>query len=195
MRLVKEIKRNLELPMDTVPKVHCTLFEDNSGAVELSKTANRGMLALYLGRVTDQFPSTYRFYNLSTGHIIFNRNAKFMKLMYLDHFRKWSANNQPIPCPSCWWWYWWCNTVAENGSGEIKVDNEVDTNNISANDANDDDLPELVIVQNLIKPTNVNELPELVIDQNLVKNNIPETINEWDDINVQYVRKHSVELR
>jgi hypothetical protein len=37
MCLVKEIKRNLELPMDTVPKVHCTLFEDNSGAVELAK--------------------------------------------------------------------------------------------------------------------------------------------------------------
>jgi Reverse transcriptase (RNA-dependent DNA polymerase) len=37
MRLVKEMKRYLELPMDTVPKVHCTLFEDNSGAVELAK--------------------------------------------------------------------------------------------------------------------------------------------------------------
>jgi hypothetical protein len=37
MRLVKEIKQKLDLPMDTVPKVHCTLFEDNSGAVELAK--------------------------------------------------------------------------------------------------------------------------------------------------------------
>jgi hypothetical protein len=37
MRLMEEIQENLSLPMDTVPKVHCTLFEDNSGAVELAK--------------------------------------------------------------------------------------------------------------------------------------------------------------
>jgi Reverse transcriptase (RNA-dependent DNA polymerase) len=36
MRLVNEIREKLQLPMDTVPKVHCKAFEDNSGAVELS---------------------------------------------------------------------------------------------------------------------------------------------------------------
>jgi hypothetical protein len=36
MRLVKEIQDKLELPMETVPKVLCKLFEDNSGAVELA---------------------------------------------------------------------------------------------------------------------------------------------------------------
>jgi hypothetical protein len=30
-------KENLQLPMDTIPKVVCTVFEDNSGAVELAK--------------------------------------------------------------------------------------------------------------------------------------------------------------
>jgi hypothetical protein len=35
MRLVKEIKSKLKLPMDTIPKVFCTAFEDNTGAVEL----------------------------------------------------------------------------------------------------------------------------------------------------------------
>jgi hypothetical protein len=36
MRLVKAIQRNMGLPMSTKPTVHCTLFEDNLGAVELS---------------------------------------------------------------------------------------------------------------------------------------------------------------
>jgi Reverse transcriptase (RNA-dependent DNA polymerase) len=36
MRLVKEIKRELKLPMDIIPKVFCRAFEDNTGAVELS---------------------------------------------------------------------------------------------------------------------------------------------------------------
>jgi hypothetical protein len=36
MRLVKEVKEKLNLPMDTIPTVQCTLFEDNSGAVELT---------------------------------------------------------------------------------------------------------------------------------------------------------------
>jgi hypothetical protein len=36
MRLVKEIQEKLDLPMDVIPKVHCKLFEDNSGAVELA---------------------------------------------------------------------------------------------------------------------------------------------------------------
>jgi hypothetical protein len=37
LRLVKEIKKNLQLPMDTIPKVICTVLEDNSGAMELAK--------------------------------------------------------------------------------------------------------------------------------------------------------------
>ena len=37
MRLVKEMKEIMALPMETTPVVHCKLFEDNSGAVELSK--------------------------------------------------------------------------------------------------------------------------------------------------------------
>jgi hypothetical protein len=36
MQLVKEIQEKLELPMETIPKVHFKLFEDNSGAVELA---------------------------------------------------------------------------------------------------------------------------------------------------------------
>jgi hypothetical protein len=37
MRLVNELKYNLDIPMDIITKVHCTLFEDNSGAVEMVK--------------------------------------------------------------------------------------------------------------------------------------------------------------
>jgi hypothetical protein len=36
MRLVREIKRNLELPLHTVPTVNCKVFEDNAGAIELA---------------------------------------------------------------------------------------------------------------------------------------------------------------
>jgi hypothetical protein len=36
MRLVKELQEKLSIPMDTIPKVQCKLFEDNSGAVELA---------------------------------------------------------------------------------------------------------------------------------------------------------------
>jgi hypothetical protein len=36
MRLVEELRDKLHLPMDTIPKVFCRAFEDNSGAVELS---------------------------------------------------------------------------------------------------------------------------------------------------------------
>jgi Reverse transcriptase (RNA-dependent DNA polymerase) len=37
IRLVEELQSRLNLPMDTVPTVYCTVFEDNSGAVELAK--------------------------------------------------------------------------------------------------------------------------------------------------------------
>jgi hypothetical protein len=37
MRLVREIKEEMTLPMELIPKVHCKVFEDNSGAVELTK--------------------------------------------------------------------------------------------------------------------------------------------------------------
>jgi hypothetical protein len=37
MRLIEEIQEQLDLPIDCITKVHCTLFEDNSGAVELAK--------------------------------------------------------------------------------------------------------------------------------------------------------------
>jgi hypothetical protein len=36
MRLVKELKEKLDLPMDTIPKVQCKLFKDSSGAVKLA---------------------------------------------------------------------------------------------------------------------------------------------------------------
>jgi hypothetical protein len=36
MRLVKEIRKELGLPMETVPTVQCKLFEDNAGAIELA---------------------------------------------------------------------------------------------------------------------------------------------------------------
>jgi hypothetical protein len=37
MRMVKEFKEHLGLPMQTIPKVICKVFEDNSGAIELAK--------------------------------------------------------------------------------------------------------------------------------------------------------------
>jgi hypothetical protein len=37
MKLVKEFKKELLLPMATTPVVHCKAFDDNSGAVELAK--------------------------------------------------------------------------------------------------------------------------------------------------------------
>jgi hypothetical protein len=37
MRLVKELQTRLHLPIQTTPTVHCKVFEDNSGAVELAK--------------------------------------------------------------------------------------------------------------------------------------------------------------
>jgi hypothetical protein len=36
MQLVKELHDKLHLPMDTIPKVFCQAFEDNSGVVKLS---------------------------------------------------------------------------------------------------------------------------------------------------------------
>jgi hypothetical protein len=36
MRLVAEIKQRLNIPMHLIPTVHCKLFEDNSGAIELA---------------------------------------------------------------------------------------------------------------------------------------------------------------
>jgi hypothetical protein len=36
MRLVSELQTIMNLPMDIIPKVHCKLFEDNSGAIELA---------------------------------------------------------------------------------------------------------------------------------------------------------------
>jgi hypothetical protein len=37
MRLVKEIKKKMRLPLVTITKAHCTVFEDNAGAIELAK--------------------------------------------------------------------------------------------------------------------------------------------------------------
>jgi hypothetical protein len=37
MRMVREIKSHLGLPMQTVPTVRCKVFKDNSGAIELAK--------------------------------------------------------------------------------------------------------------------------------------------------------------
>jgi Reverse transcriptase (RNA-dependent DNA polymerase) len=37
MRLVRELQKQLKLPMEVTPTVRCTVFEDNSGAVELAK--------------------------------------------------------------------------------------------------------------------------------------------------------------
>ena len=35
--LVKEIQDELQIPLQSIPEVFCTVFKDNSGAVELSK--------------------------------------------------------------------------------------------------------------------------------------------------------------
>ena len=37
MKLLTEIKQYLLIPVQTIPTIHCTLFEDNSGAIELAK--------------------------------------------------------------------------------------------------------------------------------------------------------------
>jgi hypothetical protein len=37
MRLVTEIKKRMVLDLQTVPTVHCKVFEDNAGAIELAK--------------------------------------------------------------------------------------------------------------------------------------------------------------
>jgi hypothetical protein len=37
MRLVKEIKKRMVLELQTVPTVHCKVFKDNAGAIELAK--------------------------------------------------------------------------------------------------------------------------------------------------------------
>jgi hypothetical protein len=37
MKVVKEFKEELLLPMATTPVVHCKAFEDTSGAVELAR--------------------------------------------------------------------------------------------------------------------------------------------------------------
>jgi hypothetical protein len=37
MRLIKEIKQMTSIPMHNKPTIYCTAFEDNSGAIELSK--------------------------------------------------------------------------------------------------------------------------------------------------------------
>ena len=37
IRLVKEIQDELHIPLKSIPEVFCTVFEDISGAVELSK--------------------------------------------------------------------------------------------------------------------------------------------------------------
>lgn len=36
MRLIAELKTTMNLPLDTIPTIHCKLFEDNSGAIELA---------------------------------------------------------------------------------------------------------------------------------------------------------------
>lgn len=36
MRLIAELKTTMKLELDTTPKIHCKLFEDNSGAIELA---------------------------------------------------------------------------------------------------------------------------------------------------------------
>jgi hypothetical protein len=36
MRLVKELSNKFNLPLETKPTIYCTVFEDNSGAVELA---------------------------------------------------------------------------------------------------------------------------------------------------------------
>ena len=51
-----------------------------------SKMSDRGILCLYLGRVEDHTPDTYRFYNLTTRKVLLSRNVKFMDLMYGDYY-------------------------------------------------------------------------------------------------------------
>jgi hypothetical protein len=62
-----------------------------------SKTENRGLLTLYLGRALDHSDDTYQFYNISTQKVIINRNAKFLNIMYSEYFQPSYANNQYAP--------------------------------------------------------------------------------------------------
>ncbi len=62
-----------------------------------SKMSDRGLLCLYLGRVLDHTPDTYRFYNLSTRKVILSRNVKFIDMMYGDYYINTSAPTTTNP--------------------------------------------------------------------------------------------------
>jgi hypothetical protein len=59
-----------------------------------SKTDDRGLLAIYLGRAIDHSEDTHRFLNLTTNKVIVNRNAKFLGITYNDYYKNAYHNNQ-----------------------------------------------------------------------------------------------------
>jgi hypothetical protein len=59
-----------------------------------SKMSDRGFLGLYLGRVADHTPDTYRFLNLSTQAVLLSRNVKFTGQMYGDYIPPFPTNNR-----------------------------------------------------------------------------------------------------
>jgi hypothetical protein len=93
MRLVKEIKKNLKLPMETEPKIHCKLFEDNVGAIELAKVPKMRPLTKHInpkyhhfrkhvhdGDVTVQYvPSEEQWADIFTKNLGVELFVKFRK--------------------------------------------------------------------------------------------------------------------
>jgi Reverse transcriptase (RNA-dependent DNA polymerase) len=99
--------------------------------------ANRGVLGLYLGRVTDHQASTYRFYNLTTNRVILSRNAKFMNQMHQDYFKneKGTTNIYEVLSPVD-------DDDEKESDEEIDANESFDNNDNTIND--NDSLPQLV---------------------------------------------------
>jgi hypothetical protein len=58
-----------------------------------AKTANRGTLAIYLGRAQNHSPDSYRLLKLDTQQVIISRNVGFTRQMYDEYYRH--DNNTP----------------------------------------------------------------------------------------------------
>jgi hypothetical protein len=52
-----------------------------------SKTENRGIIGIFLGRAIDHTPDTIRVYNIQTRQVIISRDMKFMHQTYGDYFK------------------------------------------------------------------------------------------------------------
>jgi hypothetical protein len=84
MRLVKELKEKLEIPMDTIPKVQCKLFEDNSGALELANVAKMRPRTKHINAKYHHF-----------RQYVADKNIKVLKIATLDQLADILTKNLP----------------------------------------------------------------------------------------------------